>query len=282
MYIEYKTAEESDDRFVPIEDIGVVLLENHQITITNALLSALMENQCMVIVCDEKHLPSGLLLPMHAHHAFTEKLSYQINASVPLKKNLWRQTVIAKINNQATLLRMHGLNNDKLQFLLRKVRSGDPENIEGRAASYYWDVLFGNGKSFIRDRSGDFINQMLNYGYAVLLGVIARALVISGMLPSLGIHHRNKYNPWCLASDIMEPYRPFVDQLVLEIAEKFPEAENLTPAIKKELLQIPVVDVQFEDMRSPLMIGAQRTTASLATCFEGKARKMIYPTFPAP
>lgn len=153
----------------------------------------------------------------------------------------------------------------------------DIQNVEGRAAAHYWKKLFGEESDFIRDRNEDGINSILNYGYAILLAIVARGLVSSGMLPAFGIHHHNKYNPWCLASDIMEPYRPFVDRVVLSILEVNDDPEELTPEIKKLLLQIPVIDIFIDGKSSPLMVGMQRTTASLSSCFEGAVRKIIYP-----
>ncbi len=276
--IEFPEKEAKPTGSVPIEDIGLVVLDNQQIMISNALLMALTDNNAAVINCDSSHMPFGLMLPMYSHHAFTEKLGDQIEASVPLKKNLWQQTVIAKIENQEALLKLKGVKTDKMEFYLREVKSGDTTNVEGRAAAYYWDNLFGD-MSFIRHRYGEPPNNMLNYGYAILRAVIARSLIASGLFPTIGIHHRNKYNPYCLADDIMEPFRPYVDSLVLDIIENKGVPEELTPEIKKELLAIPVIDIIIEDKSSPLMVGAQRTTASLAACFEGSARKILYPEF---
>ena len=263
---------------VPIEDIGLIILDNPQIILTNALLIALNDNNAAIVSCDKSHLPLGLMLPMFSHNTFTEKLQSQLEASQPLMKNLWQQTVIAKIENQTALLRREDIDVKKMEFLLGEVKSGDPGNVEGRAAAYYWDNLFGP-KMFLRYRFGEPPNNMLNYGYAVLRAIIARSLVASGLFPSIGIHHRNKYNPYCLADDIMEPFRPFVDSIVLELAKDNPDFEELTPSIKKQLLQIPVTDIVIDGKKSPLMVGCQRTTASLASCFEGTSRKILYPEF---
>lgn len=267
------------DTSIPIEDIGIVVLDHPQITLTHALISALSDNNVAIVSCDAKHLPYGLMLPIYAHHAFTEKMYEQLESSLPLRKNLWQQTVISKIANQAAMLRSIGLDDGKMQYYLKLVKSGDPQNVEGRAAAYYWEHLFGEKSNFVRNRDEDGLNAMLNYGYAILLAVVARALVSSGLLPAVGIHHRNKYNPWCLASDIMEPYRPYVDRIVLEVSGEFPESEDLTPEIKKKLLQVPVADVVIEGKKSPLMVGISRTTASLSACFEGTSRKILYPEF---
>ena len=262
---------------IPIEDIGILILDSPHITLTHALLAELNENNTAVLSCDSKHMPYGLMLPMFSHHAFTEKMYQQLESSLPLRKNLWQQTIVAKISNQAAFLRQHGIDDRKMKYYLGLVKSGDPQNVEGRAAAYYWEHLFASHPRFTRDREGDMPNAMLNYGYAILLAVVARVLTASGLLPAVGIHHRNKYNPWCLASDIMEPYRPFVDRLVIQIAAEYPGSETLTPEIKRKLLQVPVTDIVIDGSSSPLMVGVQRTTASLSACFEGAARRILYP-----
>jgi len=262
---------------VPVEDIGIVVLDNQQITITQGLLVALSENNAVVINCDFKHLPFSMLLPMATHSTYTEKLRFQLEASVPLKKNLWKQTVIAKINNQAALLDNRGKDASRLYYLSKQVKSGDSENCEGRAASYYWEELFCDIDTFKRQRFGEPPNNLLNYGYAILRGVVARSLVASGLLTAMGIHHRNKYNPYCLADDIMEPYRPFVDKIVLDIVKKYQNIDSLTTELKKELLQIPAIDICIEGQKSPLMVGMQRTTASLMQCFEKESQKLVFP-----
>ncbi len=271
------TDKENKSYTIPIEDIGFVIFDNEQLLLSNAIVSALIDNNAAVMITDNKHLPSGLLMSIYYHHAYTEKLYYQLESSLPLKKNLWQQTVIAKIKNQAALLDELNIANGKMQQYTKIVNSGDTKNVEGRAAAYYWDNLFGKDSKFTRSRMGDYPNALLNYGYAILLAIVSRALVASGLLPAVGIHHRNKYNPWCLASDIMEPYRPFVDRLVIEIIQDEACDEILTPDVKKRLLTIPSLDIFIEGKRSPLMVGIQRTTASLASCFEGSARKILYP-----
>jgi CRISP-associated protein Cas1 len=276
LVISYPDEEGKADNSVPIEDIGLMILDNPQIILSNAILMALNENNSAVISCDTSHLPLGLMLPMFSHHAFTEKLHSQLEASQPLMKNLWQQTVISKIENQSALLKRIGVDTKKMKFYLTDVKSGDTGNVEGRAAAYYWDNLF-QGSIFLRHRFGEPPNNLLNYGYAVLRAIVARSLIASGLFPSIGIHHRNKYNPYCLADDIMEPFRPYVDSLVLEIIQEIPDPEELTPEIKKKLLQIPVIDIVIDNKSSPLMVGVQRTTASLASCFEGETRKILYP-----
>jgi len=275
--IEFPEKENKPSASVPIEDIGMLVLDSPHITLTNALIAELNQNNVAVISCDTKHLPYGLMLPMFSHHAFTEKMYQQLESSLPLKKNLWQQTIVAKIANQAAVLHGLGMDDAKLQRYIGLVKSGDPQNVEGRAAAYYWEKVFGTNSNFTRLREGDGPNAMLNYGYAILLAIVARALVASGLLPAVGIHHRNKYNPWCLASDIMEPYRPYVDKVVIQIANENPEMDELTPETKKKLLQIPVIDINIDGKSSPLMVGVQRTTASLSSCYEGQTRRILYP-----
>jgi CRISP-associated protein Cas1 len=263
-----------EQRQVPIEDIGLVVLDNYQVKITAALLQSLIEQNAAVLICDQKHLPGGLLLPFASHHAFTEKLYHQLESTLPLRKNLWQQTVSAKINNQAALLGSFGINNENLKRWSKQVRSGDPDNYDPRAAAYYWDNYISG---FRRQRFGEAPNNLLNYGYAILRAVVARSLVASGMLPAVGIHHRNKYNPFCLADDMMEPFRPYVDRLVINIVEENEVTDDLTPAVKAKLLAVPAIDIVIEGKTGPLMVGVQRTTASLMKCFEGVTRKLLYP-----
>ncbi len=262
----------------PIEDIGVVVLDHKQITITQGALEALLENNCAVITCDSNHLPVGLLLPLVGNTTQNERFRDQLDASQPLRKQLWQQTMQYKIRNQAAVLIKCSYAEIKcMQKWANDVRSGDPDNYEARAAVYYWKSLFGHIPGFIRDREGVAPNNLLNYGYAILRAVVARSLVASGLLPTLGIHHHNRYNAYCLADDIMEPYRPYVDQLVYDITEQYGVDVELSKDIKAELLSIPTLDVVIGGKRSPLMIAAAQTTASLYKCFSGELRKIAYP-----
>lgn len=262
----------------PIEDIGVVVLDHKQITITQGALEALLENNCAVITCDSSHLPVGLLLPLAGNTTQNERFRKQLEASLPLRKQLWQQTIQQKIRNQAAVLCEYTDAETRcMQVWANDVRSGDPENLEARAASYYWKNLFGNIPEFIRNRDGVAPNHLLNYGYAILRSVIARSLVASGMLPTLGIHHHNRYNAYCLADDIMEPFRPYVDRLVYDITEQYGTDVELSKDIKAELLSIPTLDVNIGGKRSPLMVAASQTTSSLYKCFCGELRKIAYP-----
>ncbi|MXV37853.1 type II CRISPR-associated endonuclease Cas1 [Flavobacteriaceae bacterium Ap0902] len=269
--------EEKEDRRVPIEDIGVVVLESPQITITTGVLTKLVENKCVVIHCNQQHLPVSILQPLSGHTLFTERLRYQLDASEPLKKNLWKQTVQAKIQNQATHLSIQGKDARKLERWLKEVKSGDGENHEAYAAAYYFQNIY-DIEGFSRNQKGIPPNHWLNYGYAILRAVTARAITASGLLPVYGIWHRNKYNPYCLADDIMEPYRSFVDLIVQDMLIQFDLEEDLTTEHKRVLLQIPAMDVVIEGRKSPLMVAMSRTTNSLYECFEGTSRKILYPT----
>jgi len=269
---------QKEDVRIPIEDIGVVILDAFRLTISQTLISKLLHNNVALITCDERHHPQGLMLNLEGNTLQQERFRYQINASQPLKKNLWQQTIKAKIRNQSALLDIHGFDTENMHYWETQVASGDPKNYEGRAAAYYWKNLFNDyQEGFVRGRFEAEPNNLLNYGYAILRAVVARSLVASGLLPTLGIHHHNRYNAYALADDIMEPYRPYVDRLVLEIMLKYDSISELTPELKKELLQIPVIDIYIDGQKSPLMVGLQQTTASLAASYEGGIRKIKYP-----
>ena len=266
----------------PIEDIGIVVLDNRQITLTQGLLEALLENNCAVITCDSDRMPVGLMLPLCGNTIQSERFRCQIAASQPLRKQLWQQTIKAKISNQARVLSVCSqVEVGCMQRWGEDVKSGDTGNLEARAAAYYWKNFFSPFpalRDFTRDRDGTPPNNLLNYGYAILRAVVARALVTSGMLPTLGIHHHNRYNAYCLADDIMEPFRPYVDELVFDIVKKHAgETPELANDIKAQLLSIPTLDVVIAGKRSPLMVGVAQTTASLYKCFSGEQRRIAYP-----
>ncbi len=262
----------------PVEDIGVVVLDNKQITITSGVLEALLENNSAVITCDSKSMPVGLMLPLYGNTTQNERFRQQLEASLPLKKQLWQQTIRAKIENQATALRKCIDEEMKcMRIWAADVKSGDSDNLEARAAAFYWKNLFSDIDGFTREREGIPPNNLLNYGYAILRAVVARALVTSGLLPTLGIHHHNRYNAYCLADDIMEPYRPYIDELVFGIVRSGMRYEELTKELKIQLLGIPTLEVRIDGKRSPLMVAVSQTTASLYKCFSGEVRRIAYP-----
>ena len=260
-------------RTIPIEDIGVVVLDNKRITITTGVVEALLENNAAVITCDSRSMPTGLMLPLSGNTLQSERFRDQIDASLPLRKQLWQQTVRQKIANQEAVLRKYTKTETRcMKVWADEVRSGDADNHEARAAAYYWRNLFPDIPGFVRGREEAPPNNLLNYA------VVARSLVSSGLLPTLGIHHHNRYNAYCLADDIMEPYRPYVDELVVKIIRQNYNYKELTKELKALLLSIPVLDVTIDGKRSPLLIAASQTTASLAKCFRGEARTVAYPT----
>ena len=264
-------------RTVPIEDLGVIILDHKQITVTQALLAELLDNNCAVITCDSRQLPTGLFLPLAGNSVQNERFRLQLDASLPLEKQLWQQTIEAKIRNQAAMLRYTtGEDHKNMMKWADSVKSGDAENMEARAAVYYWKTVFPSNPYFVRDHEGGGANALLNYGYAILRAIVARALVASGLLPTLGIHHHNRYNAYCLADDIMEPYRPYVDKVVYDILEECPDAE-ISTVVKMKLLNIPVVEVLIGGKRSPLMVAVSYTTSSLVKCFRGESRRGLYP-----
>lgn len=274
LIIRFKDIEE--ERSVPLEDVGLVVFEHPQLTYTQSVLTLMAENNCAVVLIGDDYYPKAFMLPLNAHSTETESYRAQLNASEPLKKQLWQQTVKAKIVNQALILEQLGKSADALHFLAKEVRSGDPEGLEGRAAKKYWALLFED-VDFKRERFGEAPNNALNYGYAVLRAAVARSLVGSGLLPAIGIHHKNKYNSFCLADDVMEPYRPFVDRIVYELWLQEHSLEDLTKEVKAKLLEVLTVDAFFSNETSPLTLALTRTTASLRKAYLGTLRKINYP-----
>lgn len=264
---------------VPIEDIGVVVLDNQQITITQGLMAQLLENNCAIVTCNASHMPIGLHLTLEGNTTQNERFREQLDASQPLKKQMWQQTIQQKIANQASVLR--NKRDEQVENMLAwvgMVKSGDTDNVEGRAAAFYWKNMFPKVEDFTRGREGVSPNNLLNYGYAILRAVVARSLVVSGLLPTLGIHHHNRYNAYCLADDIMEPYRPYVDAMVVDLTDKIGYPDEINIQHKQVLLTIPTIEVSINGQRSPLMVAVSQTTASLYKCFCGETRKIIYPS----
>ena len=265
---------ETRESTIPIEDIGYLVIDHPEIYLSIPALNLLINNNTAVIICNTNHLPNGMFLNLNSHHIQQEIFKNQINASAPLKKQLWQQTIIEKITNQGILLQKITSKNNNFEFLASKVLSGDSSNMEGVAANFYWKSFFEH--NFKRERFGDYPNNFLNYGYAILRAATARALSGSGLLNTLGIHHKSKYNAFALADDIMEPFRPIVDEKVAEIMQNYSEQE-LNTAIKAELLQILTRTVYFKEEKSPLMVALQKTASSLQQCYTGERKKIKYP-----
>ena len=265
---------ETRESTIPIEDIGYLVIDHPEIYLSIPALNLLIDNNTVVIICNTNHLPNGMFLNLNSHHIQQEIFKNQINASAPLKKQLWQQTITEKITNQGILLQKITLKTNNFEFLASKVLSGDSSNMEGVAANFYWKSFFEH--NFKRERFGDYPNNFLNYGYAILRAATARALSGSGLLNTLGIHHKSKYNAFALADDIMEPFRPIVDEKVAEIMQNYSEQE-LNTAIKAELLQILTRTVYFKEEKSPLMVALQKTASSLQQCYTGERKKIKYP-----
>ena len=276
-YSHIKGLEDKPDRSVPIEDLGMLVLEHQQISLTHYLLDKLVSANVAVVTCNDTHHPTGLLMPLESNTLQSERFRAQIEASEPLKKQLWQQTVKAKISNQAAVLKKWDGKYRLLINLADSVKSGDADNNEAVAAVHYWQNLFPPAWNFYRKRDGVPPNNLLNYGYSIIRAGMARAIVGAGLLPTLGIFHRNRYNAYCLADDLMEPYRPYVDMVVRAIIDKTSAVDNLTQELKVELLNIPTLDVQLAGDKSPLMVAMQRTAVSVAKCYAGEQRKMLLP-----
>lgn len=266
------------EKTVPIEDIGAVVLEDPRISITHGLIAALLANNAALVTCDERYHPTGLMLNLCGNTTQAESFRHQTEASQPLKKQLWQQVVQTKIINQAKVLEDRSVLAEVLHSAAKNVRSGDTDNREGFAAAYYWPKVFDRYPGFTRGREAGYPNNLLNYGYAILRAVVARSLVGSGLLPTLGIFHHNRYNQYCLADDMMEPYRPYIDRVVAAMVEMEDDAPDfLTKEHREKLLTIPTLTVSMNGKQRPLMIAASETSASLVRCFTGEQRKLVLP-----
>ncbi|TYC16296.1 type II CRISPR-associated endonuclease Cas1 [Bizionia gelidisalsuginis] len=264
----------SEKGTVAIEDMALLVLDHYQITLSTQLLNQLQSHCIAVITCDSHHLPFGVTLPLYGHTEHSERLKHQLEASEPLKKQLWKQTIIQKIKNQEALLNLYNRVAEPMETYWEQTKSGDSTNTEAKAAQHYWKYLF---PEFQRHRFGQGPNNLLNFGYAILRSIVARALVSSGLLPVLGLFHKNKYNPYCLADDVMEPYRPFVDKMVVNYVNNNGKTNELTKDVKAYLLGIATQDVLIDGMQRPLMVAVTTTTASLYKCYAGELRSIKYP-----
>jgi CRISPR-associated protein Cas1 len=272
-------AERSGRNKIPAEDVGLVVLDHRQITITHGLLQELLGNKALIVSCGEDHHPAGMLHSLEGHSEQSKRIAAQVESSEPLRKNLWQQTIAQKIRNQAGMLGERGIATDVLERWSRQVKSGDPDNLEGRAAAHYWENVFPELPVFLRERKGHPPNAWLNYGYAILRASMARAIVAAGLNPSLGIHHHNKYNAWCLADDLMEAYRPWADLAVYRLMMREELSNEVTKEVKIAMLGLPATDVRIGGEKSPMMVAMQKTVNSLVRCYLGEVRKLLLPEF---
>jgi len=261
---------------IPCEDIGVLLVDHSGVTYTHSVFTELLRYGAAVVLCSGNHHPTGMLLPVESNTVQTERFRQQIEAKEPVKKRLWKQIVRAKIKHQAKLVGKDSDVYKTLTTLRDRVRSGDPDNIEAQASRKFWPAYLQDEK-FKRDVDGAAPNNLLNYGYMVLRAAIARALCSAGLLPSLGIHHRNRYNAFCLADDILEPFRGFVESKVREICEQEGVPDKLEQPTKAKLLEVLYEPVVVGGFKGPLMVGLHRTMASLQRCFAGEQKELDLP-----
>jgi CRISPR-associated protein Cas1 len=261
---------------IPCEDIGLLLVDHPATTYTHSVFTELLNAGAAVVLCGQDHHPTGLLLPLQANTLQAERFNEQINAKEPLKKKLWKQIVKAKIKHQAKLIRDDTVTYKALMTLRDKVRSGDPDNIEAQASRKFWPAYLQD-ESFRRNPAGTPPNNLLNYGYMVMRAAIARALAGTGLLPCLGLHHHNRYNAFCLADDILEPFRGFVEQKVRAICLSGEVPEKLDQQTKAKLLDVLYEEVKIADYSGPLMVGLHRTAASLQRCFAGLQKEIELP-----
>jgi CRISP-associated protein Cas1 len=276
-YKHVKGQEHLVDKSKALEDIAVLVLDHQQISLTHYLMDKCMYYNIALVCTNPSHHPTGMLLNLDGHTVQSEKFKYQVNATEPLKKQLWQQIISSKIQNQAAVFQHFNIDNQNLLHYANKVKSGDTENCEGSAAAHYWQNLFSPAWNFYRRREGEPPNNLLNYGYAIIRAITARAIVAAGLMPTLGVFHRNRYNAYCLADDLMEPYRPYVDKTVRGIINETSNVKELTQEFKVSLLKVPQLDVSIDGETSPLLNAIQRSAFSLAKCFEGKTRKLSLP-----
>jgi len=272
MVIRFRDSEDEVTR--PIEDIGVVIVENQMVQITVPLLNALAGNNVSVVFCDSKAMPNTMLMPLVANSTQQESYRCQMEASLPTKKRIWKEIVEWKIRNQAALLNKLGKNGSCLRQYYENVLSGDSDNREGAAAKVYWQRMFGKG--FVRRREGMPPNALLNYGYSILRAAVARALLGFGLLPAFGLFHRNRYNAFPLADDVMEVYRPYVDEIVYSVYMECPDI-GITKEVKQRLLEVLFADVRMNKQTKPLEVALSFTTASLVRALKDNRQHIVCP-----
>lgn len=259
---------------VPVEDIGILIVDTPQAYYTHGVVIKLMECGGVLVLCDEGHHPAAIVTPLEGHHTQAERLRAQVESSLPTQKRLWQQIVAAKIRNQAAILEDFEVMG-RLNRLADEVRTGDPENHEAQAARIYWSEWLGNGEKFRRDRNGDPPNNLLNYGYMSLRACTARAIAAVGLHPSLGLKHCNKYNAFCLADDLMEPFRPLVDRLVRQLWRE--GKKEITRETKSAILPVLTHTASLDGQEGPLLVALERFAFSVYKCLAGKERNLSIP-----
>jgi len=261
---------------IPCEDIGVLLVDNRAVSYTHSVFTELLRCGAAIVLCGQNHHPTGMLLPLESNTVQTERFRIQTEAKEPLKKRLWKQLIQAKIKRQANLLSSDHKLYKSMMTLRQRVRSGDPDNIEAQASRKFWPAFFSD-VNFRRDANGRNPNNLLNYGYMVMRAAVARALCSAGLLPSLGLHHRNRYNAFCLADDVIEPFRGFVEARVRKICNGGNYDEELSQSIKAELLEVLYQEINVADFKGPMMVALHRTAASLVRCYANEQKWIDLP-----
>lgn len=264
---------------VPLDDIAAVIVHAHGVTWSTNLIVALAERGALMVLCGSNHAPVAVCLPLEGHHGQNGRIRAQWEAGKPLSKQLWREVVVAKTRWQMAVLQARGVDVGAFDMLMRRIRSGDPENIEAQAARRYWPLLMG--EDFRRDRAVGGINGLLNYGYTVLRSLLARSVVAAGLHPSIGIHHANRGNAFALADDLVEPFRPLVDAMALQLAAQ--GEQEVSPKAKRAFAGLIALDLIGEDGTTTVATAATRLAQSLSRCFEiGKSSELLLPSPPLP
>ncbi|TWT64042.1 type II CRISPR-associated endonuclease Cas1 [Rubinisphaera italica] len=260
---------------IPLEDVAVLVVAHPQVSYTQAVLAELAASGGTFVTCDRSRMPIGILLPLDGNSIQNERFRHQLELSKPRQKQAWKQIIKAKVHMQATLLEIRLQTDAGLRPLISQIRSGDPSNIEGRAARKYWTALFGS--DFRRDRDAADHNRLLNYGYAILRAATARAIVAAGLHPSLGLHHHNKYNAYCLADDLMEPYRPIVDRAVAELVDDYDETPEMNQEVRACLLRSLLSSFLISQQQRSLFNALSRTASSLVSIIQGNSDQLELP-----
>lgn len=279
LYIEFKD-KSNPTSIIPVEDIGTLIIDNNQITITSALIQELQNNKVAFIICDNKHMPTGLMLPIDGNSIQHKRIELQAKMSQTLKNNLWKQIIIKKIKNQSVILDNLSIDSKRLKTLSKSISSGDKTNREAHASIYYWKNIFKDYvEHFIRDTDGSSPNNFLNYGYTILRSIISKSIVSAGLSPTIGLFHKNQFNAFCLADDLMEPFRPFVDKIVYDIIKTNGVNEFLTKEHRKTLLQVTLSEVISINEKTSITLATQNLVNSYVRFLKKEQDKLDFPEF---
>lgn len=265
---------------IPVEDIDMLLIDNNQITITSSVLKSLQDNKVALIICDDKHMPSGLMLPINGNSLQQERFNLQINMKQSYKNKLWKQIIFHKIKNQSHVLKVVHKSYIKLEYLSKEIKLGDSTNREAQASIYYWKNIFTDKiTKFNRDKNGNYPNNLLNYGYMILRSMMSKNIVSSGLSPTIGLFHKNQFNTFCLADDLIEPFRPFVDKIVYDLINNDNVDEILTKEQRKKLIQIITLEVVSNNEITSLGLAMQNFVNSFVCFLKNEKKELEFPKF---